>query len=113
MVSMGKTLGVITETDGVISATNGGSWDYIGNIYDRTGGTDEEPVMTPKADATGNLLIHVNLRSPVNLMEAATALVAAHPELQAGLSDMGKFFVLDLAGEPARPTAPRRVFAGD
>ena len=114
MIALGTTLGVITTNeDGQIMATESGCWDYIGPIYERTGGTDEEPVLTAKTDADGNTYIHVNLRSPINMNEAAAALIAEHPELATGLNDMGRFFVIDTDGQPARPNQPHRVFAGD
>jgi len=86
--------GAVTDADGSITATQGGCWDYIGPIYDRTGGTVEEPVMTAKTDANEVVFIHVNLRTPVELA-------------------LSEYFALDANGTPTRPNAPRRVFAGD
>lgn len=109
MLEFCETLGAIQTTDGITSATQGGCWDYIGPIVERTGGTDDAPVMTAKKDLEGNTYIHANLRSPINMNEAA----AAQPELAECLSSTGSFFIVDATGEPARPNKPHRIFAGD
>lgn len=98
MISFCETLGAIQTTDGITSATQGGCWDYIGPIVERTGGTDDAPVMTAKKDLDGNTYIHANLRSPINMNEAELA---------------GSFFIVDAIGEPTQPNNPYRIFAGD
>ena len=52
MIAIGKVLGAITEVDGIITATQGGCWDFIGPIHVPTGETTEtemgpQPVMEP------------------------------------------------------------------
>lgn len=115
MIAIGKALGAIVETDGVISAP-GGCWDFIGPIYVPTGEVTQtdfgpQPVMTPRVDANGAEYIHVNLITPVNLREAAQALAVAHPEVAAGLANLGKYFLLDAEGNTVPPANPHRVFA--
>lgn len=110
MIAIGKTLGAIVEIDGVISAPNG-CWDYIGPIYRRAGGTDDEPVMESLKDADGNEYIHINLATPVDLAEAAAELAAEHPEVADGLANLGKYFLLDAEGNTVPPANPHRVFA--
>lgn len=115
MIALGVTLGAIQITDEVISAP-GGCWDYIGPIYVPTGETVQtdfgpQPVMTPRVDANGAEYIHVNLITPVNLKEAAQALAAAHPEVAAGLANLGKYFLVDAEGNAVPPNLPHRVFA--
>jgi len=118
MINIGKVLGAIAETDdGRIYATQGGCWDYIGPIHVPTGEvTDTEigpvPVTTPLLDPDGNEYIHVNLITPISLKETAIALAAEHPEVAAGLSNLGKYFLLDAEGNARLPTNPHRVFAG-
>lgn len=117
MIAIGKVLGAITETDGIITATQGGCWDYIGPIHVPTGETTEtemgpQPVMTPLLDPDGNEYIHVNLITPIALKATAMALAAEHPEAAAGLADLGRYFLLDANGDARLPTNPHRVFAG-
>ena len=115
MIALGVTIGAIQITDEVISAP-GGCWDYIGPIHAPTGEVIEtdfgpQPVMTPRTDADSNEYIHVNLITPVNLKEAAQALAAAHPEVAAGLANLGKYFLVDADGNAVAPAQPHRVFA--
>ena len=112
MIALGVTLGAIEVIEERIHAP-GGCWDFIGAIHVPTGETDAEgnPVMTPRCDADGNEYIHVNLITPVNLKEAATALAAEHPEVAAGLSNLGKYFLVDAEGNAIPPKLPHRVFA--
>ena len=117
MIAIGKVLGAITEVDGIITATQGGCWDYIGPIHVPTGETTEtemgpQPVMTPLLDPDGNEYIHVNLITPIALKATAMALAAEHPEAAAGLADLGRYFLLDANGDARLPTNPHRVFAG-
>lgn len=117
MIAIGKVLGAITEVDGIITATQGGCWDFIGPIHAPTGETvDTElgpmPVMAPLLDPDGNEYIHVNLITPIALKATAMALAAEHPEAAAGLADLGRYFLLDANGDARLPTNPHRVFAG-
>ncbi len=103
MIALGTTLGVITTTeDGQIMATESGCWDYIGPIYEESEDYfyvdemgNEEPIREPKKDADGNTYIHVNLRSPIDII------------------GMDKFILLDAEGNPTRPNHSHRIFAGD
>lgn len=117
MIAIGKVLGAITEVDGIITATQGGCWDYIGQINVPTGETTEtemgpQPVTAPLLDTDGNEYIHANLITPISLKDAAVALAAEHPEVAAGLADLGKYFLLDADGNARLPANPHRVFAG-
>lgn len=117
MIAIGKVLGAITETDGIITATQGGCWDFIGPIHVPTGETvDTElgpmPVMAPLLDTDGNEYIHANLITPISLKETAVALAAEHPEVAEGLAELGRYFLLDANGDARLPTNPHRVFAG-
>jgi hypothetical protein len=106
----------ITEVTEESIYAPGGCWDYIGTIYVPTGETYDteygpQPMQAPLKDALGNEYIHVNLITPVNLREAAQALAAAHPEVAAGLANLGKYFSVDAEGNAIPPKFPHRVFA--
>ena len=116
MLKLGVLLGAIQINDDKTISAPGGCWDYIGPIHIPTGATIQtefgpQPVMTPRVDALGNEYIHVNLVTPVALKEAATALAAAHPEVAAGLANLGKYFLVDVLGDAIPPLMPHRVFA--
>lgn len=115
MIALGKALGALAEFEGTIYAP-GGTWDPIGPIHKPTGEMVDtpmgpQPVLTPLVDGDGNEYIHANILTPVNLKETAVAMAAAHPEIAAGLADLGKFFLLDAEGNARAPTNPHRVFA--
>lgn len=117
MIAIGKVLGAIIETDGIITATQGGCWDFIGPIHVPTGETTQtemgpQPVMAPLLDPDGNEYIHVNLITPIALKATALSLAAEYPEAAAGLADLGKYFLLDANGDARLPNNPHRVFAG-
>jgi len=117
MITIGKVLGVITENAGIITATQGGCWDFIGPIHVPTGATTQTefghmPVMAPLLDPDGNEYIHVNLITPIALKATALALAVDHPEAAAGLADLGKYFMLDANGDARLPNNPHRIFAG-
>ena len=103
LITLGKLLSVISEKDSVIYTTDpAGCWDYIGPIY------RDEKALT---DLGGNVYIHVNLMTPVNLREAAQALAASKPEIAAGLVNLPKYFLVDTEGNAVAPAQPHRVFA--
>lgn len=118
LIALGKTLGAIEETEtGVIVATQAGCWDYIGAIYEPTGTSQivdgiSVPDMAPLLDPLGHEYLHINLLTPINLKETAVALATEHPEIASGLSDLGRYFLLDAEGNARAPAAPQRVFAG-
>ena len=103
LIALGKLLGVIEQVGEVIRTVDPGDyWDYIGQII-----TDSKP----RADKDGNVYIHVNLLTSINLRDAATAMAAKYPEVREGLATMGKYFLLDAEGNAIAPAQPHRVFA--
>ena len=115
LIAMGELLGALARRpDGTIYAP-GGTWDPIGAIPVPTGETVQTeigpmPVMVPRKDAQGRELWHGTLSTPVNLRKVAQALAAERPEIAAGLANLGKFFVVDEAGNAVAPANPYRVF---
>ena len=116
LIQLGVLLGALQVTNGVVTATGSGCYDYIGPIYKPTGETVEtesgpQPVMAIHCDSDGNIYIHVNLITPVNLRNVAEALAISRPEIAAGLSNLSRYFVVDADGNATAPAQPHRVFA--
>ena len=101
MIAIGVALGAITVEEGVVTPTQGGVWDYIGEIVEND---------APVSDANGVPYIHINLRTPIALGETAQQMAQEHPEVAEGLSELGRFFLLDAEGNARAPSAPMRVF---
>ena len=118
LIELGKKLGAVTETeDGQIVATQGGAWDYIGEIHQPTGQTttDSEgitvPVMAPITAPDGTPYLHANLITPLALGELAISLRDTDQTIAQVLEQLSKFFLLDAEGNARLPTQPHRVFA--
>ena len=120
LIALGKKLGAVTETEtetgNIITATQGGAWDYIGEIHEPTGETVlqdgiEIPVTAPICAEDGTPLLHANLITPVALGELTLSLMVSDEELAAAWAQLNKFFLLDEKGEARLPTKPWRVFA--
>lgn len=111
MIAIGVALGAVTVEEGVVTPTQGGVWDYIGEIAEQTGVDDEgNPITAPVSDANGVPYIHINLRTPIALGETAQQMAQEHPEVAEGLAELGRFFLLDAEGNARAPSAPLRVF---
>lgn len=86
-------------------------WDYIG--YKREGAPpadgqpDTRPILT---DGSGNKYVHVNVRTPFSVGQAAAAAAAGNPAIAAALGDPARFFVTDANGNAVDPQVPMRVF---
>ena len=121
LIALGKKLGAVIETETkegntVIVATQGGAWDYIGEIHEPTGETVmrdgiEVPVTAPICAEDGTPLLHTNLITPIALGELTLSLMGSDEELAAAWAQLNKFFLLDEKGEARLPTKPWRVFA--
>jgi len=125
LLHLGEKLGAIRlyyETDEEcnpigepsISATQGGAWDYIGQIFEPTGEVDSEgkEVMASIKDEHGNDYLHANLITPIALGETALTVRGTDEEVAEGLANLAKFFLLDEQGNARAPANPVRVFAG-
>lgn len=98
---MAELLGVVKTVDGQLIATGGGIWDYIGYKY-----VEDEVVK----NAEGEPYIHVNVRTPVNVKEVATAMATENPAIAEALSQIPRFFITDTEGNATTPEFPLRVF---
>jgi hypothetical protein len=96
--------------DGTPYATDCGCLDYIGIIERPTGDTDEDglPVMTPIVNPDGIPYIHANLITPHDIKALAEA--STDPEIQAALTDIAGWFVVDAEGNATIPNHPHRIF---
>ena len=100
--------------DGTVYATDCGCLDYIGIIERPTGDTDDDEfgmtvaVTTPIVNPDGIPYIHANLITPHDIRALAEA--STDPEIQAALSDIAGWFVVDAEGNATIPDHPHRVF---
>jgi hypothetical protein len=122
LLEMGVKLGVLAIAyeaydeeglpigDGTVYATDCGCLDYIGIIERPTGDTDEDglPVTTPIVNPDGIPYIHANLITPHDIKALAEA--STDPEIQAALTDIAGWFVVDAEGNATIPNHPHRVF---
>lgn len=97
-----------------VSATEGGAWDYIGEIQEPTGELDEEgnQLTATVTDVNGIAYWHANLITPLALGELAASMQGTDAEVAEGLANLAKFFLLDAQGNARAPSKPTRVFAG-
>jgi hypothetical protein len=122
LLEMGVKLGVLAIAyeaydeeglpigDGAVYATDCGCLDYIGIIERPTGDTDEDglPVTTPIVNPDGIPYIHANLITPYDIKALAEA--STDPEIQAALTDIAGWFVVDAEGNATIPNHPHRIF---
>ena len=111
LLEMGVKLGVLAIAyeaydeeglpigDGSVYATDCGCLDYIGEIS-----KDEEVITNPD----GIPYIHANLITPHDIRALAEA--STDPEIQAALSDIAGWFVVDAEGSATIPNHPHRIF---
>jgi hypothetical protein len=96
----GKTLIVkVPVGEGTVYATDCGCLDYIGEIS-----KDEVVIVNPD----GIPYIHANLITPHDIRALAEA--STDPEIQAALSDIAGWFVVDAEGNATAPNHPHRIF---
>jgi hypothetical protein len=122
LLEMGVKLGVLAIAyeaydeeglpigDGTVYATDCGCLDYIGIIERPTGDTDGDglPVTTPIVNPDGIPYIHANLITPHDIKALAEA--STDPEIQAALTDIAGWFVVDAEGNATIPDHPHRIF---
>jgi hypothetical protein len=111
LLEMGVKLGVLAIAyeaydeeglpigDGTVYATDCGCLDYIGEI------SKDEVVIT---NPDGIPYIHANLITPYDIRALAEA--STDPEIQAALTDIAGWFVVDAEGNATIPNHPHRIF---
>ena len=103
LLAMGTAMGAVS-VDGLgnIIPAAGVEWDYIG--YKPIGGGQF------LEDGQGNKYVHINIRTPFSVGQAAAQLALIYPEIGSALSNPGRFFIVDGTGEAVLPEVPMRVF---
>lgn len=105
----------LAQAMGVLDAngkpTDGIEWDYIGYKHvgpiPPEGEPDTRPILS---DGNGNKYVHINVRTPFSVRQAAAQAAASNPTIAAALGDPSRFFVTDAQGNPIDPIVPIRVF---
>jgi hypothetical protein len=87
------------------------AWDYIGYKYVGDAPPENGPdTRTILCDVNGKKYVHVNVRTPFSVGQAAAEAAAGNPEIAAALSTPGRFFVTNPDGSAKDPEFPIRVF---
>lgn len=111
LLGLATVMGVITVQDGVVTPAPGITWDYIGYKYvgapPAEGVPDTRPILT---DGNGHKYVHINVRTPFSVGQAAAEAAASNPDIAAALGDPARFFVTDGSGNAVDPQFPMRVF---
>lgn len=103
LLAMGQAMGAVS-VDGLgnVIPAGGVEWDYIGYKPDGLGGFLE--------DGSGNKYVHINIRTPFSIGQAAEQLAVIYPEIGSALANPGRFFIVDGTGEAILPEVPMRIF---
>ena len=111
LLSLAQAMGVITVDNGTVIPAPGIAWDYIGHKRvgppPDEGQADTRPFVT---DAQGHKYVHINVRTPFSVGEAAAEAAQTNPDIAAALGDPARFFVTDGNGHAVDPQVPMRVF---
>lgn len=110
LIQLATILGVIEIVDGLVQAKDGGMWDYIGYKFVGEAPAEGEPDLRTIAGIEGENFIHINVRTPINVKEVATALATENPAIAAGLAQIPRFFIVDAEGNATAPEYPLRVW---
>lgn len=111
LLALATALGAITVDNGTVIPSAGVAWDYIG--YKREGPPpaegqpDTRPILT---DGNGHKYVHINVRTPYSVGQAAMDAAASSPAIASALGDPARFFVTDGNGNAIDPQFPMRVF---
>lgn len=111
LLGLAEAMGVITLDGSNIIPADGITWDYIG--YKLVGTPPEEgqpDTRTILKDANGKKYVHINVRTPFSVGQAATEAAASNPAIAAALGDPSRFFVTNPDGTSKDPEFPMRVF---
>lgn len=102
LLGLAVAMGVITIVDNRVIPADNITWDYIGYKVKEDG--------TILQDANGNKYVHINVRTPFSVGQAAAEAAAVSPEIAAALGDPSRFFVTNPDGTSKDPEFPMRVF---
>lgn len=115
LIALGVKLGALEPLDGGgVTATQGGTWAWIGPLPDRSRvlrtADDGEPVYDVLRGAGGEPMQHANLLTPLDLASVAAGLALAAPDIAAALERVPEFFVTDASGRARAPSNPALTF---
>lgn len=111
LIQLATILGVVVSQDGVIYEKNGGIWDYVGyKLVGDIPNEGEPDTRTILTDGNEKKYVHINVRTPINVREAAEALAISNPEIATALSQVPDYFITDAEGNATLPQFPLRVF---
>jgi hypothetical protein len=111
LLGLAQAMGVITLDGSTVIPADGILWDHIGYKYVGDAPLEGEPdTRTILSNPQGHKYIHINVRTPFSVGEAAMAAAAASPEIAAALGDPSRFFVTNPDGTAKDPEFPMRVF---
>ena len=111
LLGLAQAMGVITIEGNTVIPADGITWDYIG--YKRVGEPPEEGQPDTRQilkDANGKKYVHINVRTPFSVGQAAAEAAASNPAIAAALGDPSRFFVTNPDGTAKDPEFPMRVF---
>lgn len=111
LLGLAQALGVITVDGEEIIPCPQCEWAYIGYKLNGEPPAEGEPDTRQHVkDANGHKYVHINVRTPFSVGEAAAVLAQGSPEVAAALSQVDRFFITDAQGVPVMPEFPMRVF---
>lgn len=111
LLGLAQAMGVITVDGATVTHVEGIEWDYIGYKYVGPAPAEGEPDTRPiLSDGSGNKYVHVNVRTPFSVGQAAAQAAASNPTIAAVLGDPSRFFVTNPDGSAKDPEFPMRVF---
>lgn len=111
LIQLATLLGVVDMFEGTVVEKNGGIWDYVGyKMIGTEPGEGEVDTRVALTDSNNKKYVHINVRTPINVREAAEALALSNPEIAGALSKVPDYFITDAEGNATLPQFPLRVF---
>lgn len=111
LLGLAVAMGVVTMDGQKVIPSSGIEWDYIG--HKRVGAPPGEGQADNRQilkDSNNNKYVHINVRTPFSIGEAAAQLAQIYPEIGSAMANPGRFFVVDGQGNSVQPEVPMRVF---
>lgn len=111
LLGLAQAMGIITVDGATVTPVEGIEWDYIGYKYVGPAPAEGEPdTRTVLSDGSGNKYVHINVRTPFSVGEAAMTAAMGDPAIAAALGDPSRFFVTNPDGTAKDPEFPMRGF---